>query len=291
MPTTPIRRTNGQFAGSIGEGRDNTPVPAAEPPRRARRASRAELSPAERAAAALAANTERREEALAWARSVPQSPAALTEYKALLAADLDVDPDTVDLAWSGEVSLAHFGELNTPVGEIEYARYFTHENGSLVGTPLDEASLRAVAGLERVAASARRNRRARVESVDDDGRRWVRYANESLSEVLRSVRYDEQDNTLSVTLRNPRENEAADGPEYLYRDVHPTVFDALISARSMGRFYSAVFSARGNGDSLAGSPVGQMSHAVAFANFMSPTHTSTGLVPKSYLKTRDTLRG
>jgi hypothetical protein len=252
----------------------------------------ADLAEAKAAVKALEQETLR-SEILAWARAVPADPYALEKYEQMLAKDMALDGETISLMIAAQHYASEMDPSPFEAGDLEAARFITLDrNGQYVGTGLDAASLRVIADFERMAAKARRSRREQLETVDSEGRRWVLYENEKvMSEVLQSVQYDENNWTLSVTLR-PKSarpggslfdeatptNEVA-GPSYTYTDVSPSMVRALVSARSMGRFYAYVFSNLAKGGSLGGRTANEVSYAVHAANNMTPVDRSTGPVP------------
>lgn len=214
---------------------------------------------------------------LAWARSeVPTDPSATTAYREMLKNDLDLNDS--DLDFLIEAQRIASAEEPTPleVGELDKARFITGPNGQWVGTPTDPTSLRMVADLERLASTRRREKRQRLEHIDASDRRWVKYENDSLSEVLRAVQYDKESKTLNVTLRGRTETEL---PEYTYNDVSPSLFNTMISARSMGRFYAFVFAKMPQNGSMRGMTAKDFSFAVHAANNMHPIGRATGPVP------------
>lgn len=214
---------------------------------------------------------------LAWARSeVPTDPSATEAYREMLKKDLDLDDAELDFLI--ETQRIASAEEPTPleVGELDKARFITGPSGQWVGTPTDPTSLRMVADLERLASTKRREKRQRLEHIDSSDRRWVRYENDSLSEVLRAVQYDKESKTLNVTLRGRTEDEL---PEYTYNDVSPSLFNTMISARSMGRFYAFVFAKMPQNGSMRGMTPKDFSFAVHAANNMHPIGRATGPVP------------
>lgn len=217
-----------------------------------------------------------RSEVVAWARNVPAHQAAMDEYKRLLSRDLGVTDESLELL----VAAQGYASANEPSalepGDLAAARYITIHEGQYVGTPIDSGSLRMMADLERLAAEARRNKRATVEYVDLNERRWVRYENDHLSEVLRAVHYDPETRDLTVVL-TPNGNVTE--PSYRYRDVHPSMFEELISSRSMGRLYSYAFSRLAADGSMGNATANDFSFAIASANALSPIGSSTGPVP------------
>lgn len=219
-----------------------------------------------------------RAEVTNWARAVPVHPAALEEYKSLLARDLGLDDDGLELALAAQRFASAHDPAPLDPGDIAAARYVTVHDGQYVGTGTDPNTLRMIADLERLAADARRAKRAGLEHVDTDGRRWVRYENDHLSEVLRAVHYDPDTHDLNVVLKAD-ENSPDAGPTYTYKDVHPSMFEALICARSMGRLYSYTFSRLHNHGSLGNAGADDFSFAIAAANAMTPIGSSTGPVP------------
>lgn len=232
-----------------------------------------------------------RAEVISWANEVPEDPYAREKYIQMVAKDLSLDPETLDLMVAAQAYASENEPSVLEVGDLEAARFITvARDGSHVGTGTDPVSMRIIADMERMAAKARRSRREQLETVDGEGRRWVMYENESLSEVLQSVNYDADSQQLNVTLRpktavtgqplfpNTPTHEL-EGPSYTYHDVSPSLVRALVSARSMGRFYAYVFSRLPQGGSLNGKTANDYSFAVHAANNMSPTQRATGPVP------------
>jgi hypothetical protein len=213
-----------------------------------------------------------RSEVVRWARAVPESDLATDEYHALVARDLDVDPASVPLALA-EHSPTHLND-GAPVRFITIG-----SDGGHVGTQTNPAALGLIEAAERLAAQSRRDKRERLEPENETGERVVRYENDELSEVLHTVRYSPESRTLSVTLRDKRSGQPSTSPAYTYTHVSPSLFNALTSARSMGRFYSYVFSRVPNGGSLAGASDREYAFAVHAANSMSPLYPAAGPVP------------
>jgi hypothetical protein len=214
---------------------------------------------------------------LAWARAeVPTHSSATEEYREMLKKDLDLND--ADLDFLIETQRIASAEEPTPleVGELDKSRFITGPSGQWVGTPTDSVSLRMIADLERLASTKRREKRQRIEHIDADDRRWVKYENDSLSEVLRAVQYDKETKTLNVTLRGRSEEEL---PEYTYNEVSPSLFNTMISARSMGRFYAFVFAKMPQNGSMRGMTPKDFSFAVHAANNMHPIGRATGPVP------------
>lgn len=212
-----------------------------------------------------------------WARSeVPEDPAATDAYRQMLKRDLDLNDADLDFLIETQRVAAMEDPTPLEVGELDQARFITGQPGAWVGTPTDPTSLRLIADLERLAASKRREKRQRIEHVDASDRRWVKYENDSLSEVLRAVQYDKESKTLNVTLRGRTEH---DLPEYTYNDVSPSLFNTMISARSMGRFYAFVFAKMPQNGSMRGLTPKDFSFAVHAANDMHPIRRATGPVP------------
>jgi hypothetical protein len=214
---------------------------------------------------------------IAWARAeVPTHSSATEEYREMLKKDLDLND--ADLDFLIETQRIASAEEPTPleVGELDKSRFITGPSGQWVGTPTDAVSLRMIADLERLASTKRREKRQRIEHIDADDRRWVKYENDSLSEVLRAVQYDKDTKTLNVTLRGRSEDEL---PEYTYNEVSPSLFNTMISARSMGRFYAFVFAKMPQNGSMRGLTPKDFSFAVHAANNMHPIGRATGPVP------------
>lgn len=228
---------------------------------------------------------QRRAEALNWARSVPDSPLAWDEYRKLVMQDLNVDANTFDALVMAEQSRLAAQPLGA-TGDVADSRFIVTLDGeSYIGTSSDPVVTRTVAGLEALAAETRRAQRGRLETVDNDGRMWVRYENNTLSEVLQSVSYHESTKTLDVSLFHHNDH-SLPGTRYTYQGVSPSVFKALTSARSMGRFYSMVFSGHANGADLGQAKANEFSFAVAAANFMAPVGEAKGPVPRNYRPAR-----
>jgi KTSC domain len=234
-----------------------------------------------------------RRDILVWANEIPTDPYALERYEAMLAQDMSLDGEVVSSMIANQAFTLEENPSDFETGDLEAARYITLDrNGQHVGTGTDPVSLHVIASFERMASKARRSRREQLETVDNEGRRWVMYENEKvMSEVLQSVRYDEVNRALTVTLR-PKSVRAGDnlfdeqtpthevaGPEYTYHHVSPSMVRALVSARSMGRFYAYVFSGVPNGGSLGDKTANDVSFAVHAANNMTPITNATGPVP------------
>lgn len=237
------------------------------------------LDAAKEATAAIE-NETARAAAHAWAGNLPTERRALDEYFAMAASEVGVEPSDIELRFESFRAAAEAGELDA-APDLDQCRYVTaDEDAPRAGTPTDPASLRALAELEAMAADIRRERRARVETVDDEGTRWVKYENEDLSEVLRTVGYDPATRTARIALV-PHTGTAE--RLYVYRDVHPSLIKTMVSARSMGRFYSLVFSGA-PADSLGDRSVRHFSFAAHAANGLVPFTRSTGPVPRKYLR-------
>jgi hypothetical protein len=227
----------------------------------------------------------RRVEAVAWARNVPEHADAMNVYRDILASELGVDPTDLDL----RIAAQQYASANEPSlltdGDTEAVRFLiARTDGTIVGTPADANTMRTMADLERLAAHARREKRARFETVDPEGNRWVRYENQDTSDVLQSVNYDENSGTLVVSLFNRRSAPSEQGPSYTYNNVNPALFNALISSRSMGRLYSWVFSHYADGASLNNAGPKDFSYSIHAANFMAPTNGNyKGNAPTSYI--------
>lgn len=214
---------------------------------------------------------------LNWARTeVPTDDAATNAYRDMLKKDLDLEDADLDFLIESQRVAAMEDPTPLEVGELDQARFITGRPGSWVGTPIDPTSLRLIADLERLASTKRREKRQRVEHVDRDDRRWVKYENDSLSEVLRAVQYNKESKTLTVTIRGRSED---DLPEYTYNDVSPSLFNTMISARSMGRFYAFVFAKMPQNGSMRGMTPKDFSFAVHAANNMHPIRRASGPVP------------
>lgn len=242
-----------------------------------REAAYPEMSEKERA------QEELREEVQTFARTVPEDPRALEQYFAMLSQDLRTTPEDVELRY--ETLKASFDTPDAPeLPEWERARFVTRvldegegPRARFVGTPMDVASTRAIAHLEDIAAEVRRTRRSEIETVDEDGTRWVKYSNERLSEVLRGVHYDEENKELKVWLAVKNSPDTVD---YSYKNVHPSLVKQLVSARSMGRFYAYVFSPESPDASFEGATVNKYTFATHIANGLLPAgNFSTGRVP------------
>jgi hypothetical protein len=226
---------------------------------------------------------ERRSEALAWATRVPEDPRAWAQYERLVMQDLNVDETTLAMLASAEQ--ARTAQPATG-GDIADSRFIiTLDGENYIGTSMDPTVTRTIAGLEKLAAETRLAQRSRIETTDIDGRTWVRYENNTLSEVLQSVSYHSETKTLDVSLFNHRDR-GLPGSRYTYHGVTPSVVKALTSARSMGRFYSMVFSGLSNGGDLGGAKAKDFSFAVAAANFMAPVGDAKGPVPRNYRPAR-----
>lgn len=220
---------------------------------------------------------ELREEVHRFASNVPVGEAALDSYFTMVAKDLDADETDVRLRYE-TLRAIHDTEDAPEPPDWEKVRFImpNPDGTGFLGTPVDNASIRAISHLESLAADKRREKRSMVEEVDEEGVRWVRYSNERLSEVLRGVVYDETSGNLKVWL-------AAKGSKpvmYSYQDVHPSLVRQLVSARSMGRFYAYTFSPESPDASFAGRTVNNYSFAAHIANGLLPIgRTSTGRVP------------
>lgn len=220
---------------------------------------------------------ELREEVHRFASNVPVGEAALESYFEMVAKDLDTNSDDVRLRYE-TLRAIHDTEAAPAPPDWEKVRFVmpNPDGRGFIGTPIDNASIRALAHLESLAADKRREGRSRVEEVDEDGVRWVKYSNERLSEVLRGVVYDETSGNLKVWL-------AAKGAApvmYSYQNVHPSLIRQLVSARSMGRFYAYTFSPESPDASFADRTVNNYSFAAHIANGLLPAGgVSTGRVP------------
>jgi hypothetical protein len=226
----------------------------------------------------------RRDATTTWADTVPDGPAATAAYFALLAEELDTTEDDIAFRYRLLEASAASGADLAGEPDTRAGRFILRDGDTgLVGTPNTPAACRAVADLETLAADRRREKRAHLEQVEEDGTRWVRYSNDRYSEILRAVHYDQENGELTVHLADKRTATSSDAlhtSTYTYKDVHPSIVRHLVSARSMGRFYSYVFSRKADGSSLTGETLKNYTFLAHYSNFMWPTRRgTTGPVP------------
>jgi hypothetical protein len=226
---------------------------------------------------------QRRGEAIAWAQNIPEGDEATQAYVRLIAAELNRDEQTIALSiYDPAIAAMNNLLLGPDSAEILESRFIVaRPDGTYVGTPADPLRARTIADLERRTASARRAKRQTHETVDAEGRRWVRYENNDHSEVLQSVNYDSDNKTLEVSLFARDTDINQKGPSYAYKNVDPAMFNALISARSMGRVFAFVFSGSANNADMTGATPRNYSFALQVANFMAPTSNARGPVPRN----------
>lgn len=228
---------------------------------------------------ALTAEIENRARGAAiseWCRALPSSPEADKAYRNQLASDLDLDEESFSFAWA--VAETEFDAMEEKDLTFLPARYLIQNSqGSVFGTPISPTYLATAANFEKLAAYARKQKRNRQDHKDAHGTLWIRYENDTLSEVLRSVDYDPESARLTVGL-------ATDQPSgtifYTYKDVSSDLVEHLCSARSMGRFYAHVFSSSSDGGSFAGRTLEDYAFVKHTSNNLLPTSYSAGPVPK-----------
>ncbi len=214
----------------------------------------------------------RRAESIRANRIIPESPEALKAYKELVKKELELTDEDFNLILASQESASTLDPAEVGQDSIIAARYIIeNEAGNLVGTATDNGTLRTIADLETLTAAARRQKRASIEQVDENGRRWVKYENQDRSQVLQSVLYNEEENSLKVSLFAKGKSTDIRGPEYAYQGVSKSLFNALISARSMGRLYATVLSPTGDNGNLENATARDFSQAVHMANNMFPT--------------------
>lgn len=220
-----------------------------------------------------------RKEVTQWAASVPSSDVAVNTYLELLSTELGVTVDEVQGKFSELQERANSGELEVAAG-IDKVRFLTLDGKRVAGTGTEPHILDLIAEMERFAGETRRIRRSALEEVERDGTRWVKYGNESLSEIVRSVKYNRDTRIAKISLAI----KGSDPIEYTYIDVAPSLVRTLVSARSMGAFYAYVFAPLPNEGSLGNRTTRQYSYAAHAANNMFPISESTGPVPRKFLK-------
>jgi hypothetical protein len=232
---------------------------------------------AKEATAAIEAETIRKD-VTRWASQVPNSPKATTAYYEKLSEELQLSVEEVRGKFETLKAEATVGTLEK-AADIDKIRFLVLSGDRVVGTPFDEATLDAMAEMERLAWSTRLIRRTR-EATEEDGTRWVRYENDSTSEVIRAVQYDQNTRTARISIAT-KDSEPI---EYTYHDVSKSLIRALVSARSMGAFYAYVFAPLPNGGSLGNKTGRQYSYAVHASNGIFPIATSSGPVPRKFAK-------
>lgn len=220
-----------------------------------------------------------RKEVIDWAASVPSSDVAVNSYLQLLATELDLTVAEVQAKFSDLQAQSNLGNVEH-VAEIDKIRYLTLDGKRVAGTGTEPQTLDLIAEMERLAGETRRIRRSAVENVDVDGTRWVKYGNESLSEIVRSVKYNRATRVAKISLAI-KDSEPV---EYTYTNVAQSLIRTLVSARSIGAFYAYVFAPLPNGGSLGNKTTRQYSYASHAANNMFPIAESTGPVPRKFLK-------
>ena len=220
-----------------------------------------------------------RKEVTEWAGSVPSADSATNGYLELLAEEFGITVPEVRAKFVDIREQAKLGNLEK-AAEIDKIRYLTMENNRVVGTGFEPLTLNIIAEMERLAGDTRSIRRRALEEVDLDGTRWLKYGNESLSEIVRSVQYHRESRVAKISLA------VKDGLpiEYTYIDVAPSLVRSLVSARSMGSFYAYVFAQLPNEGSLGNRTSRQYSYATHASNHMYPISDSTGPVPRKFAK-------
>lgn len=220
-----------------------------------------------------------RKEVTTWAANVPPSNTAVNAYLKLLSTELGLTVAEVQAKFSDLQEQHNLGNVEH-AAEIDKIRYLMLEGKRVAGTGTEPQTLDLIAEMERLAGDTRRIRRSSVESVESDGTRWVKYGNESVSEIVRSVKYNRETRVAKISLAI-KDSEPV---EYTYIDVAPSLIRTLVSARSIGAFYAYVFAPLPNGGSLGNKTTRQYSYASHAANNMFPIAESTGPVPRKFLK-------
>ena len=218
-----------------------------------------------------------REEALLWASSTPTHKRALDEYSAIIATDLKISIPEALLKYNELHEKAKLGALPIP-STLNQLRFIALMGKKSVGTNTDDFTLATISALEQECLEARLLSRGEKSEKDSKGRIWVRYENESMSEIVRTIRYDYESETLEIGLLTGEIVSL-----YSYLDVEATLVEALVSARSIGRFYAHVFSSEANGASMIGKSINNYSFAHYGSNKMVPFNKATGTVPLKYL--------
>ena len=230
-------------------------------------------------ATAVIANETLRAEAIAWAKSVPSTVASLANYIKLIASDANISEAEAKVWLDNIANDFKNGVLTRKANKGQQIRFLSKGNSDrVVGTPMDPEFLDVIAEAERQLGDVRRALRQNNEPVYDDGTRWLRYEDESVSEIVRAVRYNRDTGVAHITIA-PK---GAELTEYFYEDVDPKIVRALVSARSMGALYGYVFSSVPNGGSLNNSTTHNYSAAIYAANDVFPIEESTGPVPRKY---------
>lgn len=211
-----------------------------------------------------------------WARNLPVSEEADVEYRKTLTHDLDLDDDSFSLAWA--VAESEFAKMDESELDFLPARFLVKDSaGQISGTPITPSYLATAQNFEKLAAYARKQKRNRLDHTDPNGTLWIRYENDALSEVLRSVSYQQDSQELTVGLVSHGTNDTV---FYSYKDVNPELVDQLCSARSMGRFYAHVFGSSPEGGSFKGRSLEDYAFVKHTSNNLIPTTYSAGKVPK-----------
>jgi hypothetical protein len=218
-----------------------------------------------------------RKEALLWASTAPTHKRALDEYYAIISTDLKFSIPEAVSKYDALHEKAKLGVLPIP-SALNQLRFITLMGKKSVGTDTDPATLATITALEQECIEARLLSRGELSEEDSKGRTWVRYENESMSEIVRTVRYDYESEELEIGLLTGDIVSL-----YSYSDLESTLVEALVSARSIGRFYAHVFSPELNGASMVGKSINNYSFAHYGSNKMVPFNKATGTVPLKYL--------
>lgn len=232
-------------------------------------------------ATALIANEKLRAEATAWAKSVPATAAGLQNYIKLIAKDSKTSEAEAKIWLENIGKDFKNGILTRKANKSQEIRFLSEgANDRVIGTSMDQDFLDVIAEAERQLGDVRRTLRQTKEPVSGDGTRWLRYGDESVSEIVRAVRYNRDTGTAHITIKAKGDELL----EYFYEDVDPKLIRALVSARSMGSLYSQVFGRVVNGGSLHHASTHDYSYAIYAANDIFPIGESTGPVPRKFEK-------